>query len=157
MKFFVLLVLCAGIVNAYAQNSDTAAIQPYRFVEIDHGLSTPYNPNDSSSSHTFKFKVIRTTDSIPEKLYSVFGVSYQIVGFKNADLRATVEWIYPKPIRETDGYLYGSQRTNLSLAANTETSCFFITSRVAEMVKGKWVLNYYLEGELVFSRNFIIY
>lgn len=112
MKPLLTLLLCVTVSRAFSQQAGTAGVKPvYKFVLLAHGLSAPKKPvtnlKDTSgwadASYRY-FKVIKTTDSVPAKLNTVFGIEFKIACRDSlVDVKYTEEWIYPTPMKEEDG------------------------------------------------------
>ncbi len=158
LLFFMLLAFAA---TANAQKNAAEDLPVYKFIELDHGLAPNYIPSPDSipwnKRPIYKFKIIKTTDSIPAKLHTAFGVEFKVTGNEKPDLAYVAEWIYPKPIKEPDGRLYGSVKAGNSISTNKETNASFYLSEPYELVKGNWKLNVYIEKKLLYSHVFVLY
>ena len=159
MKPLLFLLLLFSAAAAEAQNKEATAA--YQFVKLNHGLAPGYfRPNDSLPWHKrerYEFKIIKTTDSVPAKLHTVFGVEFKVTGTLNPDLHYTTEWVYPKPIKEADGRLYGAVQTNSTMSTNNEVDAGFYLLDTKQLIKGKWKLNIYIEKKLAYTHVFVLY
>lgn len=159
MKPLFLLLLLFTAAAVYAQNKEAAPV--YQFVKLNHGLAPGYfRSNDSLPWHKremYKFTIIKTTDSVPAKLNTVFGVEFKVTGISNPDLHYTTEWVYPKPIKEEDGRLYGAVQTNSSISTDQEVNAGFYLLDNKQLLKGKWKLNIYVEKKLLYTHVFVLY
>ena len=165
MKPLLTLLLCVAVSTTFSQNNNKAAVKPsYQFVLLAHGLSAEKRPvthlKDSAwgdGPYQF-FKVIKTTDSVPAKLNTVFGIEFKIACKDSlVDVRYTQEWIYPTPMKEEDGRKYGLVKTNGTLSTNEKNSAWFTFSKSYELLKGSWILNLYVEDKLVYTHRFLVY
>lgn len=161
MKPLLFFILLFSSTTINAQNTSGDELSNYKFIELGHGLAPDYIPSADTipwnKRPIYKFKIIKTTDSIPAKLHTVFGIEFKITGKQTPDLAYTVEWVYPKPIKEPDGRLYGAVKTGNSMSTNKETNASFYLNETYELVKGNWKLNVYIEKKLVYSHVFILY
>jgi hypothetical protein len=165
MKILLTTILCFAASSVFSQyNNNPEKKQLYQFVLLAHGLSASKTPvthkKDSSAwgdgPYQF-FKVIQTTDSVPAKLNTVFGIEYKLTGIDNPDVHYTEEWLYPSPLKESDGRKYASYKTNGTISVNKNNSCSYVLEKPNELLKGTWTLNLYIEGKLLFSHKFIVY
>lgn len=154
--FFLLLLVSVAV---HAQNKEEAPA--YTFVELNHGLAPNHVPAPDSvpwhKREIYKFKIVKTTDSIPARLHTVFGIEFKVTGISTPDLHYITEWVYPKPIKEDDGRLYGAVKTSSSMSTNKEANASFYLTDKKELIKGDWKLNIYIEKKLVYSHVFVLY
>lgn len=159
---FIILTLVTSIVFSQA-NEKKQDSSLYTFVEISHGVGPEWKPapasKDSSvlSRPVYEFKVTKATDSVPAKLNTVFGLAFKVNGPDTYDLKYTIEWVYPVPMDEGDGKLYGGVRTNLSMATNKDNDAFFTFTQPYQLIKGKWKLRIYFGDKKVYAQTFIVY
>jgi len=156
----VMIMLLIGI-TASAQKVTTADTARLKFTELAHGISADYvTVSDTIPWHkrpVYQFQVVKSTDSVPAKIHTVFGVSFKITGKDTLDLACTTEWIYPQPIKEQDGNLYRAVRTTMSVPANVGKYIAYFLNEPWQLMKGKWKLNVYVENKLLYSHHFLLY
>lgn len=165
MRIVLLIVLSFATGSGFTQNNTSPKKQLYQFVELKHRLSKdkiPSKPKQKDSlawgSGPYQFfKVIKSTDSVPARLNTVFGIEFKVTGMNNPDLRYTQEWIYPAPMKEEDGRKYALAKVNGTMSTNHDNTCSYSFGKSYELLKGPWKLNVYVENKLMFTRTFIVY
>ncbi len=165
MKLLFFLALCLTMSFSFAQT--TVVTKQYgtlEFTELDHGIAskvegTTEAAKTPSGTHGWlaDFVITDVTDSIPLIHKKTFGVVY-IMGAKDAmDVGVDIEWIYPQKIKNDKGEKFKSIRYSTRRPTNIPSASSYSLDQDYEMVKGKWVLNIYVEDKKVFSRAFILY
>jgi hypothetical protein len=163
MKRILLIILLLTTKQIFSQVNSHQL--PYKILELNHGLGKPKDPKPTNSKDSAaaknkpyeSFKVIKTTDSIPAKLNTTFGIEFKITGKDTADIHYTREWIYPVPMKENDGRKYRTTKTTLTMSTRQTENCDYVFDEPYELLKGKWTLNIYIEDQLVYTHIFIAY
>lgn len=153
-----MLLICIRASAQKEKNADTAR---WKFTELSHGISADYVPvSDTIPWHkrpVYQFGIVKSTDSVPAKIHTVFGVSFKITGKDTLDVTCTTEWVYPQPIKEQDGNFYRAVRTTMSVPANVGKYIAYFLNEPWQLMKGKWKLNVYVDNKLLYSHSFLLY
>jgi hypothetical protein len=135
------------------------------FIELDHGLAkdekgtTEKLENTPTKTHGWlkDFAIIEVTDSIHMVHKANFGVVYWVKANDSVDINVDIEWIYPKKVRNEKGEVFKSIRYTTKRPTNTPSASSYSLDASYEMVPGTWIVNFYLENKLVYTRTFFLY
>jgi len=163
MKRILLIALLFATQQIFSQQNSYKF--PYKILELNHGIGKPKDPKPTNSKDSAAarnkpsepFKVIKTTDSIPAKLNTIFGVEFKITGKDTADIHYTREWIYPVPMKENDGRKYRATKSTATISSRQNGTSDYAFDEPYELLKGKWTLNIYVEDQLLYTHVFIVY
>lgn len=163
MKKVLLILLLFATKQSFSQGNSQQF--PFKILELNHGIGKPKDPKPTNSKDSAAaknkpsepFKVIKTTDSIPAKLNTTFGVEFKITGKDTADIHYTREWIYPVPMKENDGRKYRATKNTATISSRQNGISDYTFYEPFCLLKGKWTLNIYVENQLLYTRVFIVY
>ncbi len=68
-----------------------------------------------------------------------------------------IEWIFPEKIKNEAGKKFKSIKYTTQRPTNIETASSYSLDKDYEMVKGKWKMNIYVWGKLLYTRTFVLY
>jgi len=100
---------------------------------------------------------VKLTDSIKIAPKANFGTVYVVKARDTVNIDVTIEWIYPKVIKNEKGEKFKSVKYTTRRPTNIPSGSTYSLDAPYEMVKGKWIENIYLGDHRVFSRTFILY
>jgi hypothetical protein len=138
---------------------------PLIFIILDYGIvkatgiaDDPLKASPTGTHHWLDdLQVVKVTDSIPLKLKQNFGFFYVIKTIDTVNLNIDTEWIYPSKITNEKGESYKSIKYTIPKTTNIPSASLYSLDEPYEMVKGKWVVNLYMENKKIGSKSFIVY
>jgi hypothetical protein len=73
------------------------------------------------------------------------------------DIDVQIEWIYPEKITNERGEKFKSIKYTTQRPTNIPSGSSYNLDEPYEMVKGRWILNLYVENKKVYTRAFVLY
>lgn len=160
-KLFLMLLFFVLQCTSYAQTNGT----PVKFKEISYGYYTSQTvekeqmDNMPAGGHTVvKNQVlVKQTDKIPAKIGTEFGTVYQLKGRSKDSVQLDIEWIYPHEITDPQkNASFKSIKYSLYVPGNATNGSTYSLEEPFEIVTGEWQLNIYGQGELLYSKKFML-
>ncbi len=158
----VLPLLLTG--SALAQRTKTVERISLEVKELDSGIGysrTLYKehmPESPSSKRAFSydFWIVDQSDTLPALLGQKFGVIYEIDSEVGRPVDVEQVWIFPSPIRLSDGREYKEVRYMISKPTNSPTYSLYELETTHELVKGEWIYQMFYQGRKIFEKRFVL-
>ena len=135
------------------------------FVELEYGIGQKVEGTivqDKASPTGTRgwledYVITRQTDSVPMVRKANFGTVYMIRAKDTVDIDVQIEWIYPEKITNERGEKFKSIKYTTQRPTNIPSGSSYNLDELYEMVKGRWILNIYVENKKVYTRAFVLY
>ena len=166
MKHLLTLLSLVYFQTAFSQTVITSkAYGKLDIKELAHGLAKVEQGTEETLKNTptgthgwlKDFDIINASDSIQVQPKANFGVIYEVDAKDTVDIDVTIEWIYPREVKNDKGEKFKSIKYTTKRPTNIPSASSYSLDEPYEMVKGNWQLNIYIEKKRVLSRSFILY
>ena len=135
------------------------------FKEFDYGLASVVSETkaklDKSPTGNRNwiegFEIVKVTDSIPLFPKTHFGSIYVINSKNTMELETEIEWIFPQKIINDKGKSFKTLKYKTVKTTNKFTSSSYGLDEPYELVKGKWILNIFIENKIIYTKTFILF
>lgn len=137
---------------------------PYHFQEISHGIyateSTSREASTESPSGFQRFSsgvnLIKTCNVITAIKGKEFGIQYTIESNRDTTLLVKKVWEFPDTITNNNGEKFSRLERKMYVSTNQQLFTFYSLDEDYEVIKGKWILKFFLQDHLLYQRTFIL-
>ncbi|MEI9943528.1 MAG: DUF3859 domain-containing protein [Chitinophagaceae bacterium] len=162
---FVISILVMTISSFGQRAPASSSARQLEFIEIKYGVAKVVresseqfkNSPSGERGNLSEFSIIKITDSVQAELKANFGVEYMIKAMDTVNIDVEIEWIFPEKIKNEAGKKFKSIKYTTQRPTNIETASSYSLDKDYEMVKGKWKMNIYVWGKLLYTRTFVLY
>ena len=128
---------------------------PLEIVELEYGIGQKVEGitvQDKASPTGTRgwledYVIVKQTDSVAIAPKANFGTIYLIKAKDTVDLDVQIEWVYPEKITNEKGEKFKSIKYTTQRPTNIPSGSSYNLDEPYEMVKGKWILNLYVENK----------
>lgn len=113
------------------------------------------SPSGNTVKHT-KLSVSEVTDTIIGEIGAVFGVNFILQSNVNAYIPVTRKWTFPSKIGDSSGEKVKSVSRQDVITTNSNQWMYYTLEQEYEIVKGKWMLQYFYKGQEIYKKTFIL-
>ncbi len=113
------------------------------------------SPSGNTVSHS-KMSITEKTDTITGEIGRVFGVNFVLLSNINAYFPVTRRWTFPSKIGAPGGEQVGSVTREDGIVTNTKQWMYYTFEEDYEIVKGKWVLQYFYKNQEIYKKTFVV-
>lgn len=160
----LILIFCIPLFFSCSTSKNVSPACKINFKEIGHGVSESNvivrDPMSKSPtglrSYSDDYKIIVSTDTIPGKKGSRFGVVYELQSSDDTVVTLKVEWIYPKKIVNNDGQSFRALKYKTTRSTNQETYSSYILDEDYEVVPGKWIFRLSYNKKKIYEHVFYV-
>lgn len=166
MKILVFVIALLSSISLFAQTTlESKKNGTLSFSVLDYGITetvvgkVDHLNTSPTGTHVWleDLQMVKVTDSIPLKLKQNFGIVYRVAAKDTTYIDVDIEWIYPEKITNEKGNTFKSFRYTTQRPTNIPSGSTYSLDAPYEMVKGKWVVNIFIEDKKMGSKSFFVF
>lgn len=136
---------------AYTGTKRTVALHSYGFGLVTKETNTSYGSTET------EYRLTEETDTIPARLGTRFGLSYQMTNTTEDELPFTKTWILPHSMKDPNtGDTISEYSYDVTLKPGEMYHATYVLEYPEEVMKGRWELRIKYKKHLMYRHRFFL-